>query len=143
MTTAVDRASRALRWLGPLVVGAGLAAFVEIARRMAPDRMTATAVGVLVLQAYLISELCHWLGRSLDRWWRWEPGSRRRLALEIGLASALSFACALALYIPIKRWLIAHGERDTIDVTHVSLIAIAAIAVSLLLNLMRLVLEFL
>ena len=56
---------------------------------------------------------------------------------------ALSFACALALYIPIKRWLIAHGERDAIDATHVSLIAIAAISVSLLLNLMRLVLEFL
>jgi hypothetical protein len=143
VVTQARRARRALRWLGPAVIGAGLAAFVAVVGRMAPDHMTATAVLVIVSQVYVISELCHGVGRVLDRCAPQALGSRRRLAIELALGSVLSIAYAFAFYLPLKVWLISRGAHDTIGGMHVALIALAALGVSAILNLTRLTLDFL
>jgi hypothetical protein len=137
------RGSRPLRLIGPALIGLGLVAFVHVVGRMAPDRITATAVVVLVAQVYVISELCHWLPRALDRSGRFELGSGRRVLVEVALASIASCVYALGVYTPIKMWLIAQGEQDSIGAMHVALVGLAALGVSLLLSCMRLALELL
>jgi hypothetical protein len=141
MFIVVTHARRVLRWFGPAIVGLGLAAFVDVAGRMAPSEMTATAVVVIVSQVYVISELCRGVGYVLDRRGKWPVGSRRRLAIELALGSAVSSAYALVFYIPLKRWLIAHGEHDTIGGMHVAMIGLSALGVSAVLNLTRLTLD--
>jgi hypothetical protein len=140
MIVVVTHARRALRWFGPVIVGLGLAAFVDVVGHMAPSEMSATAVVVIVSQVYVISELCHGLGYLLDRGGWWAHGSRRRLALELALGSILSAAYALAFYVPLKHWLIASGEHDTIGGMHVAMIGMSALGVSAVLNLARLTL---
>ena len=142
MDGTIARTEHWLRWAGPALLGLGLCAFVYVLGRMAPSPMTAAAIAVIVSQAYVISEVCRALFSLLERRVGWSSSFGRRLLLQLALGAAVACAYAIAVYVPIKLWLIGAGERDAIGWLHLALIGLAALGIALCLSLAQFAVRF-
>lgn len=142
MIRALARTERWLRWAGPALLGLGLCAFVYVAGQMAPSPMSPVAIAVIVSQVYVISELCRAVFALLDRRGGWQRGFVWRLLAQLALGTGVAIAYALVIYVPIKLWLIAHGDRDAIGWQHLSLIGLAALGVALMLSMAQFTVRF-
>ena len=142
MDSAISEIERWLRWAGPALLGLGLCAFVYVLGRMTPSTMSATAIAVIVSQVYVISEVCRALFSQLERRVGWSSSLGRRLLMQLALGAAVAIAYAVAVYVPIKLWLIATGEHDSIDWLHLAPIGLAALGAALCLSVAQFAVRF-
>lgn len=142
MDAPLARTERLLRLSAPALIGLGLAAFLHVSSRLAPSPMTPLAVAVILVQVYVISELCRALFAALDRRLGWSRGIGLRLAAQLALGVVVAIAYAVAVYVPLKLWLIGRGEQDAIGWLHLALIGLTALGVALLLGLAQFSLRF-
>lgn len=142
MDPPIARSDRLLRLLVPGLIGLGLCLFVWVLWQLSPSPMTPVAVAVIVLQVYVISELSRSVFRRLERRLGWRRGYGHRLAMQLALGALVAVVYALAIYVPLKLWLISQGERDAVGVAHLASIGLSALGVALFLALAQFALRF-
>lgn len=135
MDPALARSDTLLRLAAPPVIALGLCAFAWVLWQMAPSPMGPLALAVIVGNAYVVSELLRALYAWLDRCLGWRRGYGWRLAAQLGLGALLAATYAVLLYVPLKLWLIAGGERDAVGPLHLAMIGLFALVLAALLGL--------
>jgi hypothetical protein len=142
MDPALARSDTLLRLAAPPVIALGLCAFAWVLWQMAPSPMGPLALAVIVGNAYVVSELLRALYAWLDRCLGWRRGYGWRLAAQLGLGALLAATYAVLLYVPLKLWLIAGGERDAVGPLHLAMIGLFALVLAALLGLAHFALRF-
>lgn len=141
MDAEADRRLTSLRLIGPGLVGLAIVAFAAVIWRLEPSPMTPLAVTVILAQTYVIAEICGALLRRVERR-RIARGAPPRLAVDLAAAAVAAVSYAIAVYVPLKSLLIARGERDAIGWPHLSLIALSALAVAVVMALAQFTLRY-
>ena len=143
LDTRADRIETWARlWVPALVAGLALASIELAAMFDEPPGRSWTALGLYLLNIYVVAEAIRAISRYLDRHLSWKKAGTLRVVAQLGLSVAFACVYLLLIYVPLKLYEIAHGADDVLGWPHIAFTLLLALIFGTTLATFQLLFDF-
>lgn len=129
-------------WVPALVAGLALASIELAAMFDEPPGRSWTALGLYLINIYVIAEAIRAISRYLDRRVSWKNAGALRVVAQLGLSVAFACVYLLLIYVPLKLYEISQGADDVLAWPHIAFTLLLALIFGTALAAFQLLFDF-
>lgn len=129
-------------WVPALVAALALASIELAAMFDEPPGRSWTALGLYLINIYVIAEAIRAISRYLDRRVSWKNAGALRVVAQLGLSVAFACVYLLLIYVPLKLYEISQGADDVLAWPHIAFTLLLALIFGTALAAFQLLFDF-